>query len=229
MEIILPMNTPIHNIPKTEEAIDLVIHAEKSGANAALIVTPYYNKPTQEGLFLHYSSISEATKIPIIIYNIPGRSIVDMSVDTMARLSKLNNIIGVKDATNDLMRPLQTRKKINKDFSFLSGEDGTSVAYLAQGGHGCISVTANIAPKICADIQNAWINSNIKLVQELNLKLTELHEAMFIESSPGPVKYAASLLNLCQPETRLPLAPINENSKLIIKKAMIQSGLMSNS
>jgi len=210
----------------TEEAIDLTIHAEKIGANAALIVTPYYNKPTQEGLFLHFSSIAESTKIPIIIYNIPSRSVVDMNIDTMVKLSKIDNIIGVKDATNDLMRPLQTRKKINKDFSYLSGEDGTSVAYLAQGGNGCISVTANISPKICADIQNAWIDNNIKLVKELNLRLVDLHYAIFVESSPGPVKYGASLLGLCEPDTRLPLAPINENTKLIVKDAMLKIGLI---
>ena len=210
----------------TEEAIDLTIHAEKIGANAALIVTPYYNKPTQEGLFLHFSSIAESTKIPIIIYNIPSRSVVDMNIDTMVKLSKIDNIIGVKDATNDLMRPLLTRKKINKDFSYLSGEDGTSVAYLAQGGNGCISVTANIAPKICADIQNAWIDNNIKLVKELNLRLVDLHYAMFVESSPGPVKYGVSLLGLCEPDTRLPLAPINENTKLIVKDAMLKIGLI---
>ena len=212
----------------TEEAIDLTVHAEKSGANAALVVTPYYNKPTQEGLFLHFSFIARSTKIPIIIYNIPGRSVVDMSVETMVRLSKIENIVGVKDATNDLMRPLQTRKKINKDFSYLSGEDGTSVAYLAQGGNGCISVTANIAPKICAKIQNAWIENNIELVKELNLKLVDLHEALFIESSPGPVKYGASLLGLCEPDTRLPLAPISENTKLIVKNALHGSGLIKN-
>jgi len=210
----------------TEEAIDLTIHAEKIGASAALIVTPYYNKPTQEGLFLHFSLIAKSTKIPIIIYNIPGRSVVDMNVYTMAKLSKIENIVGVKDATNDLMRPLQTRKKINKDFSYLSGEDGTSVAYLAQGGNGCISVTANIAPKICSNIQNAWADNNIELVKELNLRLVDLHEAMFIESSPGPVKYAASLMGLCEPDTRLPLAPIHENTKLIVKKAMLNVGLI---
>ena len=143
-------------------------------------------------------------------------------------MSKIENIVGVKDATNDLMRPLQTRKKINKDFSYLSGEDGTSVAYLAQGGNGCISVTANIAPKICAKIQNAWIENNIELVKELNLKLVDLHEALFIESSPGPVKYGASLLGLCEPDTRLPLAPISENTKLIVKNALHGSGLIKN-
>ena len=210
----------------TDEAIDFTLHAEKHGADAALIVTPYYNKPTQEGLYLHYSKISEVTKIPIIIYNIPGRSIVDMTVDTMAELSKIKNIIGVKDATNDLMRPLISAKNIKKEFCYLSGEDGTAVAYLAQGGHGCISVTANVAPKICSEIQNAWMNHDIKLVQKLNLKLVKLHQALFIESSPGPVKYAASLLKLCDSNTRLPLAPIKESTQTKVKEAMKDSGLI---
>jgi len=211
----------------TEEAIDLTNHAEKFGANAALIVTPYYNKPTQEGLFLHYSSIAKSTNIPIIIYNIPGRSIVDMNIETMFKLSKYTNIVGVKDATNDLMRPLLTRIKIKKNFSYLSGEDGTSVAYLAQGGDGCISVTANVAPKICSEIQNSWINGDIKKVQELNIKIAKLHEALFVESSPGPVKYAANLLGLCNFDTRLPLAPITEDTKNIVKNAMLDTGIIN--
>ena len=210
----------------TIEAIDLTVHAENAGASAALVVTPYYNKPSQEGLFLHYSIIAKSSKIPIIIYNIPGRSIVDMSIETMVRLSEFDNIIGVKDATNDLMRPLLTKIKLKKEFNYLSGEDGTSVAYLAQGGHGCISVTANVAPKICSDIQNAWTQGDIKLVQELNLKLVNLHHTLFIESSPGPVKYAASLIGLCNSETRLPLSPITNDTKLIIKNVMIETGLI---
>ena len=210
----------------TEEAIDFTIHAQNVGADAALIVTPYYNKPTQEGLYLHYNKISELTNIPIIIYNIPGRSVVDMDINTMVKLSKIKNIIGVKDATNDLMRPLLLRKHIDKEFSYLSGEDGTSVAYLAQGGDGCISVTANIAPKICSEIQNAWQKNNIKLVHELNLKLVNLHYALFVESSPGPVKFAASLMNLCEADTRLPLAPINDATKKTIKNAMRESEIL---
>ena len=211
----------------TNEAIDLTAHAEKAGASAALVATPYYNKPSQEGLFLHYSLIAKSSKIPIIIYNIPGRSIVDMSIETMVRLSEFDNIIGVKDATNDLMRPLHTKIKLKKEFNYLSGEDGTAVAYLAQGGQGCISVTANVAPKICSDIQNAWIKGDIKLVQKLNLRLVNLHHTLFIESSPGPVKYAASLIGLCSPETRLPLSPITNDTKLIIKKVMIETGLIN--
>ena len=210
----------------TEEAIDFTAHAEKSGADAALIVTPYYNKQTQDGLYLHYYEISKKTKIPIIIYNIPGRSVVDMNVDTMTKLSEIDNIIGVKDATNDLLRPLTIRKKINKSFTCLSGEDGTSVAYLAQGGDGCISVTANVAPKICSQIQNAWLEGNIKLVKDLNLRLVNLHQALFIESSPGPVKYAASLLKLCDFNTRLPLSPIKESTKKIVKDSMVDVGLL---
>lgn len=210
----------------TEEAIDFTTHAENSGADAALIVTPYYNKPTQEGLVLHYTSIAKVTKIPIIIYNIPGRSVVDMNIETMKKLSEINNIIGVKDATNDLMRPLLTKKNISKNFCFLSGEDGTSVAYLAQGGDGCISVTANVAPKMCSEIQKAWKESNIELVQKLNLRLANLHHALFVESSPGPIKYAVSLLGLCKPETRLPLSPINENTKLLVKKSMQEAGII---
>ena len=210
----------------TDEAIDFTVDAERCGANAALVVTPYYNKPNQEGLFLHYSSIARASKIPIIIYNIPGRSIIDMNVDTMKKLSEIENIVGVKDATNDLMRPVLTMKKIKKDFSFLSGEDGTSVAFLAQGGHGCISVTANVAPKICANIQNAWQENKIDTVKELNLKLVDLHKALFIESSPGPVKFAASLLGLCNEDVRLPLAPIQKSSKEVIKKVMAEIGLI---
>ena len=210
----------------TSEAIDFTSHAEKSGANAALVVTPYYNKPTQEGLYYHFKKIADSTTIPIIIYNIPGRSIVDMSIDTMFKLSSIKNIIGVKDATNDLFRPLLTQTQIKKDFCYLSGEDGTALAYLAQGGHGCISVTANIAPKLCSDLQNSWINKDIEKAKEINLKLAKLHNALFIESSPGPVKYAAELLGLCSSETRLPLAPIKEETKKLVSHSMKDAGLI---
>ena len=210
----------------TSEAIEFTKHAEKSGADAALVVTPYYNKPTQEGLFQHFKKISQSTSLPIIIYNIPGRSIVDMSIDTMARLAEENNIVGVKDATNDLFRPLLTQTKIKKNFSYLSGEDGTSLAYLAQGGHGCISVTANIAPKLCSDLYNEWNNHNVLKAQEINLKLSKLHHSLFIESSPGPVKYACELLNLCNAETRLPLSPISESTKKIIKNCLNEINLI---
>ena len=203
----------------TIEAIEFTQHAEKCGADAALVVTPYYNKPTQEGLYQHFKRISETTALPIIIYNIPGRSIVDMSIDTMAKLSEIKNINGVKDATNDLFRPLLSKTKISKDFCYLSGEDGTSLPYLSQGGHGCISVTANVAPKLCAQLQNFWIEKNISEAQEINLSLAKLHSALFIESSPGPVKYAAELLGLCSSEVRLPLAPISEETKNIVLQA----------
>ena len=211
----------------TIEAIDFTKHAEKSGASAALIVTPYYNKPTQEGLYLHFKKIADSTSIPIIIYNIPGRSTVDMTIDTMLRLSDIENIIGVKDATNDLFRPLLTQTKIKKEFSLLSGEDGTAVAFLAQGGHGCISVTANIAPKLCSDIQNSWISKDFDEVKNINLKLAKLHYSLFVESSPGPVKYAAELLGLCSSETRLPLAPIKEETKNLVKASMKEAGLIN--
>ena len=197
----------------TEEAIDYTKHAESVGADAALVVTPYYNKPTQKGLYAHFKSIADSVKLPIIIYNIPGRSVIDMSIETMIELSKINNIIGVKDATNDLFRPLLTAAHMQKEFCYLSGEDGTALAFLSQGGHGCISVTANVAPKLCSDMQLAWREKDIQKAQEINLKLARLHSSLFLESSPGPVKYAASLLGLCSSETRLPLVAISENTK----------------
>ena len=210
----------------TIEAIEFTKHAEEFGANGALVVTPYYNKPTQEGMYFHFKKIAESTSLPIIIYNIPGRSIVDMSIDTMAELSKINNIIGVKDATNDLFRPLLTRTKIKKNFCYLSGEDGTALPYLAQGGNGCISVTANIAPKLCSDLHNHWRDKKIDKVLEINLKLAKIHHALFVESSPGPVKYAAELLKLCSAETRLPLVQIQESTKLLVKECMSEIGLI---
>jgi len=210
----------------TLEAIEYTNHAEKSGAKAALIVTPYYNKPTQSGLYQHFKTIADKTDIPIIIYNIPGRSIVDMSIETMIELSKIKNIIGVKDATNDLFRPLLTRKKMQSDFCYLSGEDGTALAYLAQGGHGCISVTANVAPKLCSEMHNAWQESNIPKAQEINLKLSSLHNALFVESSPGPVKYAASILGLCHENTRLPLSKVEVETKEVVKSCLQELQLL---
>ena len=210
----------------TVEAIEFTNHAEKSGADAALVVTPYYNKPTQEGLQAHFKKIAESTSLPIIIYNIPGRSIVDMTIDTMSVLSNISNIVGVKDATNDLFRPLLTQTKIQKDFCYLSGEDGTALAYLAQGGQGCISVTANIAPKLCSDMQNLWRERKINLAQDINIKLSKIHHVLFIESSPGPVKYAAELLNLCSAETRLPLVPIKDSTKALVKESLVEIGLI---
>ncbi len=210
----------------TAEAIDYTKHAESIGADAALVVTPYYNKPTQKGLYAHFYSIAKSVKIPIIIYNIPGRSVVDMSIDTMIELSKIENIIGVKDATNDLFRPLLTAANMSNDFCFLSGEDGTAMAFLAQGGHGCISVTANVAPKLCAEMHHAWRSNNINKAQEINLKLAKLHNSLFLESSPGPVKYAASLLGLCSSETRLPLVDINDNTKKIVTDCLKELSLI---
>ena len=210
----------------TTEAIEYTQHAEKMGADGALVVTPYYNKPTQKGLYQHFKKIAESTSLPIIIYNIPGRSIVDMSINTMYELSEIKNIAGVKDATNDLFRPLLTQTKIKKDFCYLSGEDGTALAYLSQGGVGCISVTANVAPRFCADLHNAWIDHDIKKSQEINLKLAKLHDALFIESSPGPVKYAAELLNLCSSETRMPLVEIQDSTKKIVKDCLVELNLL---
>ncbi len=204
----------------TEEAVDYTKHAESVGADAALVVTPYYNKPTQQGLYHHFKVIANSVKIPIIIYNIPGRSVVDMSIQTMIELSKIQNIIGVKDATNDLFRPLLTAANMKNDFCYLSGEDGTALAFLAQGGHGCISVTANVAPKQCSEMQLAWREKDIEKAQRLNLKLANLHNSLFLESSPGPVKYAASLLGLCSSETRLPLVEISEKTKKSVSESL---------
>ena len=201
----------------TEEAVSLTKYAEKVGANAALVVTPYYNKPTQEGLYQHFKSINDNCSIPIIIYNIPPRSVVDMSVDTMSRLFELKNIIGVKDATGDLNRVDQQRKKMGPDFIQLSGEDGTALDFNLRGGVGCISVTANVAPKLCSEFQEASTaknNSNLLAkAKQINDKLMPLHKSLFIESSPSPVKYAASLLNLCSDDVRLPLVKISDETK----------------
>ena len=208
----------------TSEAIELSQHAEKAGANALLIVTPYYNKPTQEGLYQHYKTINDKVGIPIIIYNIPPRSVVDMSVDTMARLFELKNIVGVKDATADLDRVDQQLKKMGPEFIQLSGEDGTAMEFNARGGVGCISVTANVAAKLCSNFQESSLKRNdeksLKKTEEINNKLMPLHKALFIESNPSPVKYAASLLNLSSEDVRLPLVKITEKTKKEIKKAL---------
>ena len=211
----------------TDEAIMLTRHAKEVGAAAALVVTPYYNKPTQEGMYRHFKAILDAVDLPIIIYNIPGRSVVDMSVATMARLAALPNIIGVKDATADLARPLRTRVAIGRDFCQLSGEDATAVPFLAQGGVGCISVTANIAPEPCARLHDAWQAGDMKTVMEINERLLPVHDAMFVETSPGPVKYAASLLGLCSDEMRLPMCEVSDQTKARVKAAMTGAGLLS--
>ena len=208
----------------TSEAIELSKHAENAGANALLIVTPYYNKPTQEGLYQHYKTINDNVGIPIIIYNIPPRSVVDMSVDTMARLYELKNIAGVKDATADLNRVDQQLKKMGPEFIQLSGEDGTAMEFNSRGGVGCISVTANVAAKLCSEFQDASLkkedNESIKKTKEINNKLMPLHKALFIESNPSPVKYAASLLNLSNEDVRLPLVKITEKTKKEVEKAL---------
>jgi 4-hydroxy-tetrahydrodipicolinate synthase len=210
----------------TKEAIGLARHAQKAGADAILVVTPYYNKPTQEGLFQHYKAINDAVSIPIIIYNIPGRSVIDMSVATMVRLFELPNIKGVKDATASPVRISQQRLAMGEAFNQLSGEDATALAFMAHGGHGCISVTSNIAPRLCADFQDACLAGDFRRALELHDRLMPLHEALFVETSPGPVKYAASRLGLCKPDTRLPLAPISEQTKAIVDAALDKAGLL---
>ena len=204
----------------TAEAIELSRHAEDSGADGLLIVTPYYNKPTQEGLFQHYKSINDNVGIPIIIYNIPPRSVIDMSVDTMARLFELKNIAGVKDATADLNRVDQQLKKMGPEFIQLSGEDGTALEFNMRGGVGCISVSANVAAKLCSEFQEACLSKNNNKAKEINEKLMPLHKSLFIESNPSPVKYAASLLNLCSDEVRLPLVKVTEKTKKEVEKAL---------
>ena len=213
----------------TEEAISLTTHAEKIGANGALIVTPYYNKPTQEGLYQHYKAINDKCGIPIIIYNIPGRSVIDMSVDTMARLFELKNIIGVKDATGDLKRVEQTLKKMGKDFMQLTGNDDNALDFNKKGGVGAISVTANIAPKLCSEFQKFSVLNDEKSCSEaekLNQILQPVHHSMFVESNPSPVKYAAKLLNLCEDDVRLPLVKVTNPTKEMIKKALQSAKLI---
>lgn len=211
----------------TREAISLTRHAKEAGADAALIVTPYYNKPTQDSLYRHFRAIHDEVDIPIILYNIPGRCVIDMSVETMARLAELPNVVGVKDATQDLARPLRTRLAIGPDFCQLSGEDPTAVPFLAQGGHGCISVTANVAPKLCAEMHEAWQAGDLETVSRRNETLMPLHLALFAETSPGPVKYAASLIGLCGEECRPPLYPISDETKEDVRQAMAEVGLLA--
>ncbi len=213
----------------TKEAISLTTHAEKAGANGALIVTPYYNKPTQEGLYQHYKAINDKCGIPIIIYNIPGRSVIDMSVDTMARLYELKNIVGVKDATGDLDRVNQTFKKMGKDFIQLTGNDDNAFEFNKRGGVGSISVTANIAPKLCSDFQRfskSDTDNEIKEAERLDKILQPVHNSMFVESNPSPVKFAAKLLGLCDDNVRLPLVKVTETTKEIVKKALQSAKLV---
>jgi 4-hydroxy-tetrahydrodipicolinate synthase len=211
----------------TREAIELTRHAKEAGADAALIVTPYYNKPTQEGLYLHFKAIADAVDLPIVIYNIPPRSVIDMSVETMARLAKHRNIVGVKDATANLARPLHTRRACGEAFCQLSGEDHTAVAFLGAGGHGCISVTANVAPRLCFEMHKAWREGRTGEAIAIQDRLLPLHDALFCETSPGPVKYAASLLGKSTEFCRLPLAPLAEQSKARVREAMVSVGLLN--
>ena len=213
----------------TEEAISLTTHAEKVGADAALIVTPYYNKPTQEGLYQHYKAINDKIGIPILIYNIPGRSVIDMTVDTMARLFELDNIVGVKDATGDLERVTQQKNKMGKDFIQLTGNDDNALEFNNRGGVGAISVTANIAPKLCSDFQKfskSDSDNEMKEAERLDKILQPVHHSMFVESNPSPVKYAAKLLGLCADTVRLPLVKVTETTKEIVKKALQSAKLI---
>ncbi len=211
----------------TAEALELTRHARETGADGALIVTPYYNKPTQDGLYAHFMTIADAVDLPILIYNIPGRSVIDMSVETMARLAGHRNIVGVKDATANLARISLQRLAMGPDFCQLSGEDATALGFNAHGGHGCISVTANVAPALCAEFQTACLTGNWARALELQDRLMPLHNALFVESSPGPVKYAASLLGLCRDELRLPLVPVGEPTREKLRDAMRSAGLIN--
>lgn len=210
----------------TDEAISLTKHAEQVGCDAALVVTPYYNKPSQEGLYRHYAAIAKSVKIPIFIYNIPGRCAVDMSVETMGRLARIKNIVGVKDATGDLTRPGLQRLACGPDFVQLDGDDGTALAFNATGGVGCISVTGNIAPKLVSKMQIASLKGDTKAALKLQDKLMPLHKALFAETSPSPVKYAGSLLGICTDEVRLPLGPIMDSTKEKVRAALKGAGLL---
>lgn len=210
----------------TEEAIDLTRHAAKVGADACLVVTPYYNKPTQEGMYQHFKALNDCADIAIIIYNIPARSVVDMSVETMARLYELANIVGVKDATANMLRISRQRAVMGPDFLQLSGEDGTALGFMAHGGQGCISVSSNVAPKECAAFQNACLKGDFATALKMQDRLMALHDALFVETSPGPVKYAAHLLDLCAPELRLPLVWPSQSTCAQVKAAMTGLGLL---
>ena len=211
----------------TAEAIGLAQHAKAVGADGVMVVTPYYNKPSQEGLFRHYTAVADAAGLPLLIYNIPGRSVIDMSVETMARLAQHPNIVGVKDATANLTRPLHTRRACGPDFIQLSGEDHTVLAFMAAGGHGCISVTANVAPRLCADIHRAWNEGRVAEAIALQDKLVPLHDAMFCEPNPGPAKFGAHLLGFTDPFCRLPLAPITEAAEARVRGTMAELGLIA--
>jgi 4-hydroxy-tetrahydrodipicolinate synthase len=212
----------------TAEAIDYTEHAKKAGANAALIVVPYYNKPTQEGIYAHFKAIADAVDIPIFVYNVPGRTVANISVETLGRLAKdCRNIVGTKDATADLTRPSRQRLMSGEGFIQLSGEDGTALGFNAHGGVGCISVTANVAPRLCSEFQEATLKSDYKAALKLQDRLMPLHHALFVETSPGPIKYAVSLLGHCTPEARLPMVPVADSTKKLVKDAMVHAGLLN--
>ncbi len=233
--IALCVEVTAHKVPvvagtgsnSTEHTIALTRAAKEAGADAALIVCPYYNQPTQEGLYQHFKAVHDAVDLPIVIYNIPGRSAVDMSNATMARLARLPNIVGVKAATNDLSRPLRMRVEIGQDFCLLSGEDATAVSYLAQGGQGCISVTANAAPRLCAEMHEAWQKGDVAAVRRINERLFPLHDALFAETSPTPVKYAVSLLGRATSEVRQPLCPLLPQTREKVERAMRSAGVLN--
>lgn len=210
----------------TAHAIALTRIVKQAGADAALSVTGYYNKPSQEGLYRHYAAIAEAVDIPLLVYNIPGRAIVELTVETLARLSKVKTVIGVKDATTNLARPIRERIACGRDWRLISGEDSTTLGYMAQGGHGCISVTANIAPKLCAEFQNACMHGAWDAARTLHERLMPLHDAMFLEPSPAPVKYAGSLLGICTDEVRLPLVTATDAARAKVRESMVGVGLL---
>ena len=210
----------------TEEAVSLSRHAKQAGADGCLVVTPYYNKPTQEGLYQHFKAVHDAADLPIILYNIPGRSVVNMSVETMARLAALPNIIGVKDATGDLSRIPSQRAAMGPDFIQLSGDDATALAVAAMGGHGCISVTANVAPRLCAEFQNACMAGDYAGALAIQDKLMPLHETLFVETSPAPVKYALGLIDRCANELRLPMVPVSGETEKLVAAAMRAVGVL---
>jgi 4-hydroxy-tetrahydrodipicolinate synthase len=211
----------------TEEAIEFARHAQECGADAVLVVTPYYNKPTQEGMYQHFKAINDAIGIPIFIYNIPARSVIDMSVDTMKRLFELDNIAGVKDATANVVRVSQQRAAMGEGFNQLSGEDATALGFMAHGGHGCISVTSNVAPRLCSEFQDACLKGDYRAALKLQDKLMPLHTALFIETNPAPTKYALSILGKCSDTVRLPMVPIAERSKAAVRDAMVHAGLIN--
>jgi len=212
----------------TAEAIEYTRHAEEAKADAALVVVPYYNKPTQDGLYAHFRAIADTVGIPIFVYNVPGRTVTNITPETLAQLAKdCRNIVGTKDASNDLARPSRQRLLSGSEFIQLSGEDGTALAFNAHGGVGCISVTANVAPRLCAQFQEATLAGDFRTALSIHDRLMPLHTALFVETSPAPVKYAASLLGLCEPKVRLPLAPVSDSTKQQVRAAMVHAGLLN--